>query len=209
MQKSQRVRAGGGGHHLRHQRDSGGKFSADAEAREEAVEREVPITLRERRQARERGVEQDGQHHRLGAAPAVAEDAEGKAADSPAEHEDGGHHAAVVGNLTGRRAGGQKSSHGGRAGQDENALVHGVERPAERGDGEDPPVISRQFPPPGAGGHSWRGCHHVLGGGLVFGDFLGAIDDHDFDPTLLCFQLQSELLLQGCEDIGSGIEGRG
>ena len=146
------IRPGAVGHHLGHQRDADGELAADAQAGQEAVEREVPDARREGAQAGEGRVEQDRQEHRLGPADPVAEDAEDEPADGPADHEDRWWRSRVLVDLAGRRRvagrGVEQLRDRRLAGQVEELLVHRVEQPAQRGDDEDEPVVARQLPPP-------------------------------------------------------------
>ena len=83
LHHAERVRPGPRRHDLGHQRHADPELAAHAEPAEEAVDVEVPNAGREDAQAGEERVRQDRDHHRLGAADAVAEDPEEHAADAP------------------------------------------------------------------------------------------------------------------------------
>ena len=74
-----------GGHGFGEQRNADCEFPADTQSGQQSVQGKVPEAGGERGEARENGVEQDGDEHRLGAAPAVAEHAEEQTAARPAD----------------------------------------------------------------------------------------------------------------------------
>ena len=127
MQKAQRVWPSAVRHHFRHQRNTDGEFTADSEASDEAVEREIPEPDRERTQPGAKRINQNGPHHRFDPPDPIAEDSEGQAAGGPADQEDRGGITAVKGDFLARL---QQRLHGRDAGQVEKLLVHRVEQPA-------------------------------------------------------------------------------
>jgi len=139
---------GPGGHHLGQQRDAHGEFAAHAETGDEAVEREVPERGRERAQAGAERVDEDGDHHRLRPADAIAEDAEDESAGRPSGQEDGGRVTAPEHRVAARR---KKRLHRGHPREGEELLVEAVEEPAERGHDEDEPMVAAEAVPPAAG----------------------------------------------------------
>ena len=128
--------------------------AADSQARQESIDREVPDPRGEGTQAREGGVAQDGQDHRLDAADLVAEDAEDDPPRRPAEQEDRRRIARVlIDQARLRRVAGldmQQAADRRDPGQVEELLVHRVEEPPQRRDEEHEPLVSRQVLPPGA-----------------------------------------------------------
>ncbi len=150
------------GHHLRHERHAHGELSADSQSRDEPVEGEVDESPRQCRQPGTERIDHDRDHHRLGAAEPVADDAEDETAGGPAEHEDAGGEAAVEVDLAFEfflllrghrlrveRLGSKERLHGGLAGQREELLVEAVEEPSERRHDEHEPVVAGQPLPPG------------------------------------------------------------
>src|ERR1043165_3347496 len=94
-------------------------------------------------EAGEERIGKDGDHHRLGAADAIAKDAAENAADAPADQEDRGGERGLVGDVRITLA--EKVLHRRAACQVEQLLRHRVKHPAHAGDGEDEPVVAVEF----------------------------------------------------------------
>ena len=138
----QGVRARPFGHHLGHQRHAHGELPAHAQPAQKAVEVEVPDAGGEHAQTREDGVAEDGHDHGLGAPQAVAQDAEEDPAEGPADHEDHGGVAGLLGDRGIGRSAAEQVADGRLAGEVEELLGHGVEHPAHDGDAQHEPVIA-------------------------------------------------------------------
>ena len=114
--------------------DEGGRraeHAADAEADQEAVQREVDPRRREARETGEARVDQQRDDHRLHAAEPVAHHAEDDPAGRPPEDHRGGGVAADRLELRRRlRIGAEQLAQRRLAAEDEDPLVHAVEQPA-------------------------------------------------------------------------------
>ncbi len=138
--------------------------AAYAHAGEKPINAEIKEAGGERAQAGEHRVEQHGDGENLGPAVNVAHRAEEQAADGPADEEHRSRVGAVFGDF-GFVV--QELLHRGAAAEVEELLVHAVEEPRKRGDGEDEPMVARhQFIPRlrgGGGGGGHKKFYRVTG----------------------------------------------
>lgn len=148
LQSPQRSRAGSGWHDFRQQGYTYGEFTADTEPCDESIEREIPETDGERAQSGAQGIDQDGDHHRLGSADTVTEYTEDQSTRRPTCQEHRGRIATPEHWILSLLEQGPHSRH---ARQGKQLLVQTVKEPAQGSDGEDEPVVTGQSVPPAAG----------------------------------------------------------
>ena len=129
--------------------DAHGELPAHAQAAQKPVEVEIPHAHGEDAQPGEHGEEEDGGDHGSDAADAVAQYPEDHPAQSPADHEDRRGVTGLRGDGSGGGPAAQQIAHGGKAGQNEKLLGHGIEHPAHAGDAQHQPVVAVQLAAPG------------------------------------------------------------
>ena len=151
LEEPEGVRPSPVGHHLGNQRHADGKLPAHPQPGDESIKGEIPKPGRERGESGAERVDDDRDHHRFGAAIAIADDAEDQTAGGPAEEENAGGKAAIVSDVLRigcRTADSQERFHRRLAGEIEELLVEAIKQPPQRRHHEDEPVIAGHPGPP-------------------------------------------------------------